>query len=248
MIMKRQFLGMIAVIMLPVTAYAQEAPAPALSEPLIPVDNNDKITASPTSVEKGPDKEKTEQKPVLPPVQDVFEIKSLFFSASEIKTIHNARLSYENNIKGIDKGEFSEDDFLKKLEKITTTKSDLSSDSFTYPQFFLSSIAYYANNDWVVWVNNEKFTQDSGVSAEGLSIAKIDNEKVTFEWKPSRMDKIVDTNEYSESSPVKVDMARNKVVFVLKGNQTFSSYAMQVVEGKVPPVTITTKTSASEKK
>lgn len=181
-----------------------------------------------------------------PPANNEPEIKSLLFSDTDIATIHSARLFYEQHSNGVVDSSIAEDDFLKNLEKITILKSYSDPKSFTYPQFFLSSIAYYSPDNWVVWVNDEKITQDSGVSAAGLRVMEIDKEKVVFDWKPARMDKILD-NDYSPDNPVKVDFIENKVSFVLKANQTFTSYAMQVVEGKILPVTINTDTDISAK-
>jgi hypothetical protein len=170
------------------------------------------------------------------------EIKSLFFSDADIKLIYDARLVYEQNQSGKSEGKLSEDNFLKSLDKISVFNVESPPNSFTYPQFFLASIAYYSPDDWVVWVNNTKITKDSS-SVGGLRVVDIDKKTVHFEWDPERMDKIVDANDYSLDSPVKVNFMRNMVEFSLKANQTFTSYAMRVVEGKVLPVTISTNSS-----
>ncbi len=173
-------------------------------------------------------------------------MRSLLFSDGDIAAIRSARLFYEQHRNGVVNGGIAEDDFLKNLEKITTAESDASSKFFTYPQFFLSSIAYYSPNDWVIWINDEKITQNSGISLAGLKVIQIDKEKIVIEWQPERMDKIFE-EESSKDNPVEVDFMRNKVTFSLKANQTFTSYAMRVVEGKVPPVTISTEADMSAK-
>ncbi len=177
-----------------------------------------------------------EQKPTSSPTIKTTEINSVLFFPSEIEAIINARLFYEQHPAGSDKGD---EDFLKTLEK---SASDIglgaNPEDFTYPQFFLSSIAYYSPDNWVIWVNNEKITQDSAASISGLYVSEINKDKVVFEWQPKRMDKIVDTKDYSPENPVQVNFITNRIKFTLKVNQTFTSYAMQVVEGKVPPVTI----------
>jgi hypothetical protein len=173
-------------------------------------------------------------------------MKSLLFSDEDITAIRSARFFYEQHRNGVVNGGIAEDDFLRNLEKITSLKSDTGPKTFTYPQFFLSSIAYYSPNDWVVWINNEKITQNSGVSASGLRVTKISGEKVVVEWKPEKMDKIIDNGAVSDDG-VQVDFMRNKVVFPLKANQTFSSYAMRVVEGKILPITVNLDSDISEK-
>lgn len=163
------------------------------------------------------------------------ELTSLLLSDSDIASIRSARTYYEQHLNGKNNG-IAEDDFLKNLEKMSNMQ-ETEPKTFTYPQFYLASIAYRSANDWVVWINDEKITQESGVSADGLRIVQIDSGKVTVEWKPQRMDKIADIAS-SGNDAVKVDFLNNKVTFSLKANQTFTSYAMRVVEGKVPPMTV----------
>ncbi len=164
-------------------------------------------------------------------------MKSLFFTDEDIQAIRNARKFYEQHLNGAINGGIAEDDFLKNLEKINAIKSEKSQKDFTYPQFFLASIAYHSPKDWVVWINNEKITQDSGVSLAGLRILSINENNVTIEWQPENMDRVVDDGNI-DGGLINVDIMRNKVVFTLKANQTFTSYAMKIVEGKVPPVTV----------
>lgn len=187
---------------------------------------------------------------IAEPQKQVFQgedtiTKSLLFSDGDIAAIHNARLFYEQHRSGNVVGGIAEDDFLKSLEKISTTKSETVSKTFTYPQFFLSSLAYQAPNDWVVWINDEKIIPSSGISVAGLKVLSINNEKVTIEWQPERMDKISDEGDMDGS--VQVDFMKNKVIFTLKANQTFTSYAMRVVEGKVMPVTVDLSADAKAK-
>jgi len=179
------------------------------------------------------------QTPKAPEVEfsGVANMKSILFADTDVAAIYNARKFYEQHLNGATNGGIAEDDFLKNLEKIGASKSDVAPKTFTYPQFFLSSLAYHSPNDWVVWINNEKFTPESGVSLAGLRILSINNEKATVEWQPVNMDKIIDSANIDDNL-IQIDIMRNKVVFTLKANQTFTSYAMKVVEGKVTPVTI----------
>ncbi len=159
--------------------------------------------------------------------------KSLFFSSDEIESISSAQEAFRNKKSGVDEG-----DFLANLEALNRSKAAEDAAGFTYPQFFLASIAYHSKGDWVVWINDEKITQNSAVSNSGLRVVELDKGKAVFEWLPTRMDKITDTDSFSNSNPVKVDLINNKVSFTLKPNQTFTSYSMRVVEGKPKPVII----------
>ena len=171
-------------------------------------------------------------------------LKSLFFSGDDVDAIHRAQSIYEKHKDGsvVDtKGGVEEEDFLNKLEKLSNTKT--APTTFTYPQFFLSSIMYHSPSDWVIWVNNEKIVPSSGVTPSGLRVRDVTAGKVTLEWKPEQMDKVNVVTDNSKEDAIKVDKESKNVTFTLKGNQTFSSYSMQVVEGKVMPITVNLKAS-----
>ncbi|MEZ5690739.1 MAG: hypothetical protein R3D71_03615 [Rickettsiales bacterium] len=170
--------------------------------------------------------------------QESVRIESLFFTADEIKAIKNARKFYEKNRETGGGKELSEDDFLESLEKISSLKGDSGSAVFTYPQFYLSSIAYYTPNKWVLWLNGRKFTKGVKSEIADIEIVSINKDAVTIDWYPKRMDKVVDVQDFTKDNPVRVDMLNNVVTFTLRPNQTFSSYSMQVIEGRVQPITI----------
>jgi|GEM_PF-2668828 len=176
--------------------------------------------------------------------QDLATIRSILFSQGDIDAISGAQSAYEKQRSGATG--LNEDDFLKKLESLSTKKIDQDPSSFTYPQFFLSSILYHSPDDWVIWINGEKITKSSKNNQYNLQVLEINKEKVTLEWKPERMDKITDIGETGQNSLIKVDSINNKVTFTLKGHQTFTTYAMRIVEGKVAPATINLRTNSLE--
>lgn len=178
-----------------------------------------------------------EQEAGNPAKIDIANIESIFFSTDELEAINKAKQSYERKSHGgkPDEG-VEEEDFLKKLENLAAPKK--AQTIFTYPQFFLSSIVYNSASDWVLWINNEKITPASGISPSGLKVIEISKEKATLEWHPEEMDKVADIEGDPNKNPVKVDFINNKVIFTLRGNQTFTSYAMRIVEGKVLPITV----------
>jgi hypothetical protein len=73
-----------------------------------------------------------------------------------------------------------------------------------------------------------------------IRVLKIDKDKVSLEWKPSEIDiaKITTISKIEPDNRVDIDRANGIIVFTLHANQTFSSYTMQVLEGKVKSVTI----------
>lgn len=113
---------------------------------------------------------------------------------------------------------------------------------FTYPQFFLQTLSYQGPDDWMVMVNGQKFVPRYDDPNSPLKVVMVTQEMVVIEWRPQDMEKVSQAWMMASSGPgqsdVVVDSIRSTVTFTLKPNQTFSSYAMRVVEGKVVPVTV----------
>jgi hypothetical protein len=162
-------------------------------------------------------------------------IKSLLFTPEEIAAIRSATRSYKKRLGTLGVAPDDED----YLRKLAGAKDDTASARFfTYPQFFLESLVYHSPKDWVVWVNDQKITQDTARANTDIKVQQINESLVTFEWRPVSMDRVMEVWQKTPSEGVTVDAAQGVVVFSLHTNQTFSSYVMRVLEGKVMPVTI----------
>jgi len=172
---------------------------------------------------------------------DAASIKSLFFTQEEMAAIHHAIAIYakyairqHNTHEG--------EDFLKQLEgKGNAASAGPPKKYYTYPQFFLASLAYHSPGDWSVQINQERITSETKPEASGgLRVLKIDKDKVSLEWKPddADIDKINALTNKVPGKLVDIDRANGIITFTLHANQTFSSYAMQVLEGKVQPVMV----------
>jgi len=163
--------------------------------------------------------------------------KSVFFSNSEFDKIKTAESICGNKNQDSKDGSVKEADFLKSLETVITGSK--TSTQFTYPQFFLSSILYHSPNEWVVWVNGQRMDSENKQNTNlGLQVLSIDKDKASFEWIPERMDMVRDVIDPKQKDILKVDLLNRKIVFTLHGNQSFSSYAMQIVEGRILPITL----------
>lgn len=160
------------------------------------------------------------------------KIESILFSETDLSSIMKARLFYEKNSEGNLKSGIVEEDFLRTLEKVGSMYSEQEPTPDLYPQFYLSSLAYHSQDNWTIWINGKKITQDYENKPFGLQIHSIDNEKVVFEWHPKHMDKISKIEIGAENNTVSIDYLRNKVLFTLRVNQTFSSETMRIIEGK----------------
>lgn len=170
------------------------------------------------------------------------KIKSLFFTQAEITDIHLAINTYlKNSGRGGD-FTFDEEAFLNRLGRMkgSGTTTAQSARFYTYPQFFLDSIVYDSPESWIVWVNGVKITQDTPRENSDIQVVAIDQDKVKLEWAPAVMDKVTEVWSQVPNDEIDVDTLRGKVSFTLRPNQTFSSYVMKVLEGRVLPVTVDT--------
>lgn len=165
------------------------------------------------------------------------KIKSLFYSQEEVRDIHLAINTYLKHVNNRQDLTFDEEAFLRRLSGL---KSNSPNRYYTYPQFFLDSLVYHKENDWIIWLNGRKITQDTLAEGTQVHVLAIDAEKVTLEWLPVAMERVLEVWNQIPNDQVTVDQLRGKVVFTLHPNQTFSSYVMKVLEGKVLPVTVDT--------
>jgi hypothetical protein len=170
------------------------------------------------------------------------KVKSLFFSPEELSDIRYAVNIYRKNSgQQVDDDDIDEEDFLRKLTKIAKTQDSKSSSRYyTYPQFFMESLVYYAQDNWIVWINGQKITQVTSVENSELSVVSITPDKAEVQWKPLDMEKIESVVDKLPSTEAKISKREGTVTFVLKPNQTFSSFLMAVLEGKVQSVTVDT--------
>jgi hypothetical protein len=162
-------------------------------------------------------------------------LRSLFFSAEEIVAIRAAIASYKRRAANLGE-EITEDEMLK----LPGFQEAPSSRFFTYPQFFLESLVYHSPKDWVIWLNSQKITHASANITTDIRVLAIDENQVKLEWHPAVMERIMDVWQKNPTEGITVDSANGTVTFSLHTNQTFSSYVMRVLEGKVMPVTIDT--------
>jgi hypothetical protein len=167
------------------------------------------------------------------------QVKSLFFSPAELADLRYAASIYRKNTTGRAQDElFDEEDFLKRLTG--ARKPAEASRYYRYPQFYLESLVYHGPDNWIVWINGQKLTEESPVENASLSVVSIGKEEVALRWRPADMDRVRERWSSTKNEITQVDLVGGTVAFRLHPNQTFSSYSMSVLEGKVQPVTLDT--------
>lgn len=168
------------------------------------------------------------------------KFRSLFFTPEEVANIKYALNIYKKNTAGRGgSDDLDEEDFLRRLTGLNSQPQQANR-YYSYPQFFLESLVYHASNNWIVWINGQKLTQDSPTENSDLSVVSIDKDKAQILWRPVAMEKVTEVWDKSPNNEVAVSRRDGTVKFTLRPNQTFSSYVMYVLEGKVQPVTVDT--------
>lgn len=171
--------------------------------------------------------------PVVSIAPAVEEARSIFFTQEEMRLLREALKAYDRfrMIKSSD-AQNQAKDFLNQLEEAKKTQFEK---SYEYSQFFLESLVYHTPDDWYVRVNKQKLTPDKPEKF-GLKAVAVDSEKVLFEWRPADMQPVMETWSKNANNSITIDQVAGTVTFTLRPNQTFSSYLMKVLEGKVKPV------------
>jgi hypothetical protein len=172
---------------------------------------------------------------------------SVFITEEELAKINEAIAAYKRmkDAQNVN-AENQAKNFLNQLEDIKSeiTPEEVKEEPYTYPQFHLETLGYHSPKDWILQVNGQKFGPHLSSEGSALKVISIDKEKVLLEWYPAKMEKVLEVwdNTFNELTGTNVDVfvdrERNTVTFELRPNQTFSSYVMRVLEGKVRPVTI----------
>lgn len=169
---------------------------------------------------------------------------SIFFSPAELGRIRAALDSYERSKRlKLSDAENQAKDFLNQLTDGEFKKQDAKEEKiFVYPQFFLTSLVYHGPQDWVVIINNQRFASKAAQENAELKLLSVDSEKVSLQWKPRKLEKVEESwTRAGPVSGVEFDRLAGLVTFILRPNQTFSSYAMRVAEGKLIPYVIDLK-------
>jgi len=177
------------------------------------------------------------------PVKEPVPI-SLFFSAEELQRMRAAIMAYEKSkLVKISKAEDKANDFLNQLtDSEPALPPEPVEKTYVYPQFFLNSLVYHSREDWVVLINGQRYSSRVEQADPQIRVLNVDEEKVALEWKPRKMKRVMESWGRNINEETNVDPVMGIVQFTLRPNQTFSSYAMRVLEGRVRPVMIVLKT------
>lgn len=179
------------------------------------------------------------------------KIKSLLFDTNDISNIRYSLRIFLKDTQNGDLEDFNPEEFMKKFANAKNVEPQIT--AFTYPQFFLASIAYRSPDNWSIWlIDNDspaphQITDKTSKGTGDITVIDIDEQKVVIQWKPLLMDKVNEVWERSKNEGVQVNEKEGTVTFTLHSNQTFTSFLMRVVDGRLQPVEIGNTTQQYDK-
>jgi hypothetical protein len=163
-------------------------------------------------------------------IEDLFsgtKIQSLMFSETDSSNIDKAIEAFQNNqifeLEGEEETpEKSTIEEVKKMEQENVKA-----------YIFLSSILYFGNDSWSLWVNDKKYTAKSNKVENELYFKSVERDKVNIIWKLSVSKWKILSGLRSESLAPKINNNNQvEIDFTLQPNQTFILSSSKVVNGK----------------
>ncbi len=156
------------------------------------------------------------------------EYHSIFFSDQEMITLNGLEQKRKNQlIAGIG---------LQEAEQPANEPQTIVS-YYTYPQFYLNSLAYQGANRWTFWLNRFAYNPSNAATLPGLTIEEVSSNYIMFKFRAKESDPI-DFRSDDHGANVQTDAASRTITFTLRPNQTFSTYTLKTYEGQVEPVTV----------
>ncbi len=121
----------------------------------------------------------------------------------------------------------------KKKEQEEKLKKEEEEQGSEKSYIYLASIIYFNQNDWVVWINDQKITPKTNQKNKELYIKKVYSNQIDVIWKLSITKWKIISGKKSETIAPKINKDNQiEVSFSLKPNQTFMLSNNSVVEGK----------------
>jgi hypothetical protein len=163
-------------------------------------------------------------------IEDLFsntKIQSLMFSDTDISNIDKAIEAFQNNqIFELEGGEENQE------KSITEEEKKLEQENVK-AYIFLSSILYFGNDSWSLWINDKKYTAKNNKIDSELYFKSVEKDKVNIIWKLSVSKWKILSGLRSESLAPKINSNNQvEIDFVLQPNQTFILNSNKVVNGK----------------
>ncbi|MBL6784889.1 MAG: hypothetical protein ISQ32_01130, partial [Rickettsiales bacterium] len=164
-------------------------------------------------------------------IEEIINKRSLLFNPTQLKKLDKVRAS-------LILGELiAEEEIFDKKEVIDDQEVELVSATRSI-KFYLNSIIYINSNRWIVWINGNKYNQDTPGTDE-FQIVDVSSKKIKLKWVTGYstfvyiLNQAIETNKIPETADIKIVDDIANVSFELKINQTFLlSKEVTIKEGR----------------
>ena len=176
------------------------------------------------------------------------------FSNQELSNINRALDSLKNNQifvpeesndeKKMSDAEIAEQQVKEEEERKKREEIEQNEKSYIY----LGSIIYFSNNDWVIWLNDQKISNKINDSNKEIYIKSISSNNVSIRWRMSLSKWKILSGKKDDTLAPRISAESNLVEseFVLRPNQTYILGSNNVVEGKAVIALIKKKESSKD--
>ena len=170
-------------------------------------------------------------------LDDIFspsKLKSIMYDEEQFSNLEKAIEALRNNQSFVPEGEEinkqSAEDAKKQEEEIKKLEG---SEENVKSYVFLSSIMYFSEKQWSLWINDKKFLANANSSENELYFKNVTQDQVNIVWRLSISKwKILSGKKSEEYAPKINENNQVEVEFSLKPNQTFILGSNKVVDGR----------------
>ena len=170
-------------------------------------------------------------------LDDIFspsKLKSIMYDEEQFTNIEKAIEALRNNQSFTPEGEEANkqnaEDAKKQAEDIKKLEGG---EENVKSYVFLSSIMYFSEKQWSLWINDKKFLANSNSNENELYFKNVTEDKITIVWRLSISKwKILSGKKSEEYAPKINENNQVEVEFSLKPNQTFILGSNKVVDGR----------------
>ena len=179
-------------------------------------------------------------KETLDEVLSFGKTKSLMFDKEENNNINRAIDSLKNNQTFIPEGledPTQTDSNQEKKQEVEAQEAALEEQRKNQANeksyIYLASILYSSSKKWIIWINEQKITNESNSKDNELHILNVKSDRAKIAWKMSVSKwKILSGKNSEEFAPKINENNQVEIEFELKPNQTFILSTNSVFEGK----------------
>ena len=170
-------------------------------------------------------------------LDDIFspsKLTSIMYDDEQFTNLEKAIEAMRNNQAFTPEGDEitkqSAEDAKKQADEIKKLES---SEENVKSYVFLSSIMFFGDKQWSLWINDKKFVANSNSNENELYFKNITQDKATIVWRLSISKwKILSGKKSEEYAPKINENNQVEVEFTLKPNQTFILGSNKVVDGR----------------